>query len=94
MFETRKFAHSFLYFTLGILVYDVVKEYNLGAKRTVLLSIFLSLSYASFDETHQLFVYGRSGQVGDVMIDLIASAVGIGVFYLAQKNIMKRNEAK
>jgi VanZ family protein len=94
MFETRKLAHGFLYFILGILVYNVVKECNLDAKRTILLSILVSLSYASFDEIHQLFVYGRSGQVSDVMIDLIASAVGIGAFYLAQKYIMKRNEAK
>jgi VanZ family protein len=94
MFETRKFAHSFLYLILGILIYNVVKEYNLGTKRAILLSILLSLSYASFDEAHQLLVSGRSGQVSDVLIDTIASAVGIGAYNLAQKHIIKRNRSK
>jgi len=82
---TRKSAHIFLYFVLGILMYNVVRGYGYSTKRAILLSILFSLSYASFDEIHQLFIAGRSSEVGDVLIDTTASSIGVGVYYLAQR---------
>lgn len=84
-FLTRKAAHIFLYLVLGVLMYNVVKEYGFTTKKAMLLSILFSLSYAGFDETHQLFISGRSGQVSDVMIDTTASAVGVAVYYYLHK---------
>ena len=96
-FLTRKAAHIFVYFVLGILMYSVVKEYGFSTKKAVLLSILFSLSYASFDEIHQLFVQGRSSEVTDVMIDSTAASVGVFVHYYMTKihNVrlnMKRSE--
>ena len=79
---TRKAAHIFMYFVLGALIHNVVKEYKQTVKRTILLSVVFALTYASFDEIHQLFISGRSGEVRDVIIDTTASALGIGLFYL------------
>ncbi len=80
-FLTRKAAHIFLYLVLGVLIYNIVKEYGFTTKKAILLSILFSLSYAGFDEVHQLFISGRSGQVSDVMIDTTASAVGVAAYY-------------
>jgi VanZ family protein len=81
-FLTRKAAHIFLYLVLGILIYNVVKEYRFTTKKAILLSILFSLSYAGFDEIHQSFISGRSGQASDVMIDATASTVGVAAYYL------------
>ena len=80
-FLTRKAAHIFIYFVLGILVYNVVRLYSLSAKQAILLSIGIVMTYAGLDEVHQLFVSGRSGEVRDVLIDTTAGAVGVGVTY-------------
>jgi VanZ family protein len=84
-FLTRKAAHIFMYFVLGILIYNVIREYNLVVKRAILFSILFAMIYATTDEMHQLFISGRSGQVSDVMIDTIAASVGVGVYYLLCK---------
>lgn len=93
-FLTRKAAHIFIYFVLGILMYNVVKEYGFSTKKAILLSMLFSLSYASFDEIHQMFVQGRSSEVTDVLIDTIASVAGIGMYYMIRRHIIKRDEAK
>ena len=84
-FLTRKAAHIFMYFVLGTLIYNVIKEYKLPIKKTIYLSIISALTYASLDEIHQIFVPGRSCELRDVIIDTTASVVGILLFYLAYK---------
>jgi VanZ family protein len=89
-FITRKSAHTFLYLILGILMFNVVKEYNKSGNRerdlklAVLLSILLCMAYANSDEFHQMFTNGRGSLVSDVIIDSVASSVSIGVYYLIQ----------
>lgn len=81
-FLTRKAAHIIAYFILGLLIYSVVKTYKFTAKRTIVLSVLLALFYAIFDEIHQLFVPGRSGEIGDVLIDTVAAIIGIGAYFI------------
>lgn len=85
IFLTRKAAHIIAYFILGILMYNVVRTYKFSTRRVVLLSIAFTLSYAIFDEIHQLFVPGRSGEIRDVLIDTTASAIGVYVYYIIYK---------
>lgn len=73
----RKGAHFFIYFILGILMISFCQEFGPVHKKMVLLAVFLSFLYACSDETHQLFVLGRSGQFCDVVLDTIGSFVGI-----------------
>jgi VanZ family protein len=82
---TRKAAHTIAYFILGILIYNVVKEYNFTTRRAILLSIGLAFSYACSDEFHQLFVQGRSPEITDVLIDTTASTLGVYSYYLIHK---------
>ena len=84
-FLTRKAAHIFMYFVLGMLMYNIVKDYGFTTRRAICLSILFSLTYAGSDEFHQLFVQGRSSEIGDILIDTTASSVGIGLYYLLQR---------
>lgn len=70
----RKSAHVFEYFVLGILTLNVFDTFNI--KRKVLFSIILCILYASSDEFHQIFT-GRTASIADVLLDSIASIVGI-----------------
>jgi hypothetical protein len=65
----RKIAHMVLFGGLWFLWWRALGPHRLG------LSIAITLAYAAFDEYHQTFVEGRSGNVWDVMID----AAGVGL---------------
>jgi VanZ family protein len=79
-FLTRKSAHIIGYFVLGMLLFNVVKEYTAATKRIIILSILFAFVYSISDEIHQLFVPGRSGEIRDVLIDTIAASAGIGLY--------------
>lgn len=84
-FLTRKAAHIFLYLVLGVLVYNAVRLHSLPMRRAVGISILIALSYATFDEIHQLYIPGRSGELRDVLIDTTASGVGIAGYVLLDR---------
>lgn len=71
----RKMAHISAYFVLGILLFNLLREYKLSKKRLILASIAIAILYAITDELHQLFVPGRSGEIGDVLIDSTAAII-------------------
>lgn len=79
IFIVRKLAHMFIYFVLGILIFNVLSEYKFSKKKLALCSISLTLACATIDEIHQLFISGRSGQPRDVLIDMIGGLIGIGL---------------
>jgi len=93
-FLTRKAAHIFMYFVLGVLIYNVTREYKFPIKKTIYLSIISALTYASLDEIHQILVPGRSCELRDVVIDTVASTLGIWLFYLAYRARISRKQAK
>ena len=80
-FLTRKAAHIFAYFVLGVLAFNALRQHGLPLRRVALLSIGFVAAYAISDEIHQLFVPGRSGEVRDVLIDSIAGTVGVAACY-------------
>lgn len=43
-------------------------------------SVILSYTYAISDETHQLFVPGRTGTIRDTLIDLIGIVIGTYIY--------------
>ncbi len=67
----RKTAHFANYLILGVLVTLS------GGRRKPLRLLILGLLAAVFDETHQVFVPGRSGELRDVLLDLAGFAVGL-----------------
>lgn len=75
----RKSAHACAYLILGILTsVAFIKTLRKGA-HAFPSAFFFCLLYAGSDEFHQLFVPGRSGRIGDVLIDCSGALVGIGI---------------
>lgn len=85
----RKAAHVFLYFILGILLTLLVRTYRIRWRSVVLWAVGVACAYAATDETHQLLVGGRSGQVSDVLLDTAAACAGAAVIAGGYKLICK-----
>ena len=84
----RKIAHFTEYFILGLLVYNMIYNYN----KKIHISIIICILYAISDEIHQLFVPGRSCQFIDILIDSTASILGIYLLYLLYKYILSKKK--
>ena len=89
-FLVRKAAHISAYFVLGILLFNLLKEYNLGVKKMIFISIAIAMLYACTDEIHQTFVPGRSGEVRDVLIDTAGAAAGVCIYATAARRLYKK----
>lgn len=91
-FIVRKCAHMISYCILAILLFMSVYENDI--KKTVIISFLGTFLYACSDEFHQLFIYGRSGEFRDVMIDSTGGIVGLLliIFIVKYKQINKKIE--
>ena len=87
--RVRKIAHAIVFMVLAILVCFALNEYNLDIKKLLLIAFIICFLYACSDEIHQLYVYGRSGEVRDVIIDNIGCLFGYLVFYLFKRRRLK-----
>lgn len=85
----RKTAHFTIYLILGILVINLLMEYNI--KHIIIISLIICFLYSTSDEIHQLFVDGRSGEVKDVLIDTTGSLAGIYGYYFLKRKCKSRN---
>ncbi len=84
----RKFAHFFVYFILGILVFNFLKEFFFITPKTIIYTVLFCLIYAGTDEIHQMFVSDRLASIIDVLIDTFSSflsSVILFVFYKKKK---------
>lgn len=93
-FITRKAAHTVAYLVLGVLAYNVFRQYDVSARRRVALSIAMVVAYAASDEIHQLFVPGRSGELRDVLIDTTAGVLGVLLSAWAARRYHLRKRAQ
>lgn len=91
-FLVRKAAHISAYFILGILLFNLLKQYNLGVKKIIFISVAIAMLYACTDEIHQMFVPGRSGEVRDVLIDTAGAAAGVVVYAALSSRLYKKSE--
>ena len=87
----RKTAHFGIYLVLGILVINLLVEYDINIKYLILISLMICLLYSISDEVHQLFIDGRSGEIRDVLIDSTGSLVGICSYSLVKNKNKSRN---
>ena len=85
----RKVAHCAIYSVLSILVYLLLKEYNLDSKKLILFTFLICILYSISDEIHQLFVSGRSAEIRDVIIDGIGITIGILVLKIKDGLFLK-----
>lgn len=76
----RKLAHFSIYTLGGVLIYNFISTYDILSKRKLFLSFTIGGIYAILDEFHQFFVYGRSCEIRDMLID--ASGVLLGILII------------
>ena len=81
VFPVRKSAHFTIYLILGILFYNLIRLYMNKNFKILIISILMCVIYACSDEIHQLFIFGRSGELRDVLIDSIGSLLGVMIAY-------------
>jgi len=85
----RKIAHISEYFILTFFLYRALKgSFNLSIFSLFFWPFSLAFLYAASDEIHQLFVFGRSCSLLDVIMDTF----GIIGFYLFLKYKSKRGQ--
>jgi VanZ family protein len=75
---TDKVVHFCMYGVLGLLLARVGVLQTWSRRRLVLTVVMISL-FGVLDELHQLFIPGRSAEVGDWAMDTLGSAIGFTV---------------
>lgn len=81
----RKLAHFSEFALAGVLGYICFSKWRKAIWSCTLCTLFTGLLTALCDETIQLFVPGRSGQIMDVWIDFSGYVVGMFVWAIAHK---------
>ena len=84
-FGIRKLAHFTLYFIVGSDAIMLLKTYKLKNKEQVSIALMIGVVFAVFDEIHQMFVGGRSGEIRDVCIDSCGAAFGMCIVWICWK---------
>lgn len=80
-FLVRKTAHFTEYFILGM--FTVLTLLQMKVLKKGIVGWFFCIVIASLDETIQLFVGGRAGQLMDVVLDSTGSLCGILFIFFA-----------
>lgn len=90
-FIVRKIAHFSEYAVLGVCVAQGIDPGSRATRRRLLLMTALLVLAPSIDETIQLFVTDRAGQVIDVVLDCCGAAFGVAVRSVACALVRRRN---
>jgi VanZ family protein len=90
---TAKAGHVFVYSVLGWLTAEALTApaagLALGKRVALFTTVLLGAVLASLDETRQTFVYGRTGQIADVLLDTLALSGGA----LLHDRLMRRSRS-
>jgi VanZ family protein len=91
-YPVRKCAHMTEYAILAILLFFHLDSYTTlkSRRRSWYLAWLVAVMYAATDEFHQIFIKGRSGRPIDVCIDATGALIGLFVFGLCFRIILKR----
>ena len=72
-----KIAHLGVYGIFGILCFRGLRATtNLSPRGLILAGSMIAFGYGVSDEVHQIFVPGRSSEVGDLLADVVGGALG------------------
>lgn len=88
----RKTAHFVEYFALGTLLFFTIKSYVCTINIKMITAAVIGLVVASVDETIQLFSYGRSAQVSDVILDFMGVCTAVLIFIFLYKICNKHKD--
>ena len=76
-FLVRKAAHFTEYMVLGVIAMQAFRPHRSTSAAAVLVTALVLVLIPSIDETIQLFVGGRAGQVTDVLLDCSGALAGV-----------------
>jgi len=85
----RKGAHFSLYCILAFFIMTLCKFNRIATRTSIIITMIVGISYAIFDELHQLFVDGRGASIKDVGIDSLGIGLGIVIAYLINRSWLK-----
>jgi len=86
-FTVRKLTHVTLFLMLAYFALKVVRK----RRWDYLAAWAFATFYGATDEWHQLYVPGRSGKLGDVLIDSTGALILIVIVYVWDKIHQKSN---
>lgn len=89
-FLVRKTAHFTEYAILGVLTSQALDPDGSSFRARGLLIAAVLVLVPSLDETIQLSVAGRSGQVTDVLLDCCGAAFGVALRCLVLRGVRRR----
>ena len=90
----RKLAHFSEYTLLGILLTVCLKSYGFERERRITVQVMSGFAVPFVDETIQLVVEGRSGQISDVWLDCSGVLFGTALCIAAIVLLDRRREKK
>lgn len=90
----RKAAHMTEFAIMSVLLFIWVGQWEMTLLRRGIISFAVTALYAASDEIHQLFVPGRAGRIGDVLIDSAGALLGVIIFILLGKLIQTLRRRK
>lgn len=85
---TDKFAHAITFGILGILFacsFKTTPENRYALIRRIIFITIMVTIYGASDETHQMFVEGRTASVADLTADTIGGLTSVSIFYMLHK---------
>lgn len=90
----RKLCHMIEYAVLAVLAWRAIRQPVRGDQRPwrwdeAGLALSLSLLYAATDELHQVFIPTRTGQISDVLVDVVGGAGGLAVLWCSGKAVKR-----
>ena len=91
----RKTAHVVEYAVLGVLLWKCLETYEWRRRASgmrFLCQGWLAVWIPLLDETIQLFIEGRSGQISDVWLDMAGVLAGSCFMWMMQQCLGRRGE--
>ena len=79
----RKFAHVAEFMILGFVLYLDIRCGKAELLKPAVKALLIAFIVAFTDESIQMFIPGRSAEIGDVWIDLSGAAAGIAIAVIA-----------
>jgi VanZ family protein len=86
----RKLAHFSEYTVMGILVFQLLRQFRQRGKLHVFLTLLWVVLSAAADEFHQSFIPGRYASIADVLLDTCGGCFGILLSRIWLRFIMHR----
>lgn len=88
----RKCAHMGEYAVLTMCLFIAFMFNEVAFRWSRILSLLLTIIWASSDEIHQLFIAGRAGRFLDVCIDTFGSLIFLGIVSLIHHHLEVKKE--